>query len=340
MTASPRTSSTRSCAASTREPARRARAPTRPTAAWSIRALRPAAEAVTGQAGRRQDASRSSADPPRRRVRGRGRGRRAAAALRARGRLRRRRQVHDRATPTRSCRRSASSTCTSIGEGRHEELYERLGAHVHRASTASRAPRSRSGRRRRGRSASSATSTPGTGACTRCARWARRASGSCSCPASAPARATSTRSCAPTASCCSRPTRYAQETEMPPQTASVVARLPAHAWSDDGAGWPAREHGQPLAGPMSIYEVHLGSWRLNPLEDNRAADLRRAGRRARGLRHRHGLHPRRAAAGDGAPVQRLVGLPGDRLLRAHAALRLARRLPRVRRPHARRTASA
>ena len=28
------------------------------------------------------------------------------------------------------------------------------------------------------------------------------------------------------------------------------------------------------------------------------------------------LHPRRAAAGDGAPVRRLVGLPGDRLLRA------------------------
>ena len=41
---------------------------------------------------------------------------------------------------------------------------------------------------------------------------------------------------------------------------------------------------------------------------------------------RHGLHPRRAAAGDGAPVRRLVGLPGDRLLRADAALRLARRL--------------
>ena len=37
-----------------------------------------------------------------------------------------------------------------VGEGRHEELYAKLGAHVRR-STASRAPRSRCGRRPRGR---------------------------------------------------------------------------------------------------------------------------------------------------------------------------------------------
>ncbi len=33
-------------------------------------------------------------------------------------------------TRTASCRRSASSTCYLLGEGRHEELWERLGAHV------------------------------------------------------------------------------------------------------------------------------------------------------------------------------------------------------------------
>ena len=49
------------------------------------------------------------------------------------------------------------------------------------------------------------------------------------------------------------------------------------------------------------------------------AELPRARRRARRLRRRHGLHPRRAAAGDGAPVRRLLGLPGDRLLRADPA---------------------
>ena len=38
----------------------------------------------------------------------------------------------------------------------------------------------------------------------------------------------------------------------------------------------------------------------------------------------HGLHARRAAAGDGASVHRIVGLPGDRVLRADQPLRHAR----------------
>ena len=71
-----------------------------------------------------------------------------------------------------------------------------------------------------------------------------------------------------------------------------------------------------------------------PARGQPLADLPRDGRRARRVRARHGLHAHRAAAGDGAPVHRLLGLPGDRLLRADAALRLAGRLPRVRRPPA------
>src|SRR6201991_3925414 len=58
------------------------------------------------------------------------------------------------------------------------------------------------------------------------------------------------------------------ETEVPPKTASVV-HDPQHEWAD--AEWLAsRAKSKPLEGPMSIYEVHLGSWRLNPLEGNRS----------------------------------------------------------------------
>jgi 1,4-alpha-glucan branching enzyme len=59
---------------------------------------------------------------------------------------------------------------------------------------------------------------------------------------------------------------YALETEVPPQTASVVSRS-RHEWSDREAAWLERRAEQaPLGSPMSIYEVHLGSWRLNTLE--------------------------------------------------------------------------
>jgi 1,4-alpha-glucan branching enzyme len=60
----------------------------------------------------------------------------------------------------------------------------------------------------------------------------------------------------------------AQEAEVPPLTASVVTD-PKHEWGD--ADWLAqRAEAQPLEQPMSIYEVHVGSWRLNTLEGNRS----------------------------------------------------------------------
>ncbi len=54
---------------------------------------------------------------------------------------------------------------------------------------------------------------------------------------------------------------YAQETEMPPQTASVITRT-QHDWSPAELEWQERRaHGTAWAEPISIYEVHLGSWR-------------------------------------------------------------------------------
>jgi 1,4-alpha-glucan branching enzyme len=61
---------------------------------------------------------------------------------------------------------------------------------------------------------------------------------------------------------------FAFAAEMPPQTASVVYRS-RHEWSD--ASWVERRtQTDPLRAPVSIYEVHLGSWRLNTLEGNRS----------------------------------------------------------------------
>jgi 1,4-alpha-glucan branching enzyme len=56
--------------------------------------------------------------------------------------------------------------------------------------------------------------------------------------------------------------------EVPPQTASVVYET-THEW-EDGSWVERRQAGNPHKSPMSIYEVHLGSWRLNPLQENRS----------------------------------------------------------------------
>ena len=109
-----------------------------------------------------------------------------------------------------------------INEGRHEQLWEVLGARVHHydaplgdpisgTSFAVWAPRPAA-------SGSRATSTAGTVASTRCASSASPASGSCSCPASAAAPATSSRSSAPTASGARRPTRWRRGPRCRPRT--------------------------------------------------------------------------------------------------------------------------
>jgi 1,4-alpha-glucan branching enzyme len=63
---------------------------------------------------------------------------------------------------------------------------------------------------------------------------------------------------------------YAQQAEHPPQTASVVSQS-QHQWGASERRWhEQRVAYQPLHEPVSIYEVHLGSWRLNSLEGNRS----------------------------------------------------------------------
>ncbi len=62
---------------------------------------------------------------------------------------------------------------------------------------------------------------------------------------------------------------YAVAFEPPPQTASVVRDISRYQWHDDE--WMAKRAGEGgwLQRPMSIYEVHLGSWARVPEEGNR-----------------------------------------------------------------------
>ncbi len=156
-----------------------------------------------------------------------------------------------------------------VGEGRHEQLYERLGAHVREmdgvAGTgfAVWAPNARSvavvgefnswdGRLHPMRSLGSSgiweLFVPGIAEGTKYKFEIRGQDGRLHIKAD--------------------PVAFAAE--IPPANASVVHRS-RHEWSD-GEWLAERAQLDPLRAPMSIYEVHLGSWRRNPLEDNRSLD--------------------------------------------------------------------
>ena len=64
---------------------------------------------------------------------------------------------------------------------------------------------------------------------------------------------------------------FALFAELPPRTASVTSDLGRHEWRDT-AWMSARREG--LDAPMSVYEVHVGSWRRNPIEGNRSLTWR------------------------------------------------------------------
>jgi 1,4-alpha-glucan branching enzyme len=61
---------------------------------------------------------------------------------------------------------------------------------------------------------------------------------------------------------------YAFASELRPRTASVVHDLSKYTWHDE-AWMAARSGWDPLTAPLSIYEVHLGSWMRVPEENNR-----------------------------------------------------------------------
>ena len=150
-----------------------------------------------------------------------------------------------------------------IGEGRHERLWEVLGAHPHTL----RHP-GRPGRRHvvRGVGADRA----GRAGLRRLRRLGRPrhadalagrhpACGRCSCRRCRSAPGTSSGCWARTASWHEKADPMAFATEMPPATASVVYES-SYTWGDEA--WLAeREASDWSKRPVSAYEVHLGSWR-------------------------------------------------------------------------------
>src|SRR5438034_9493383 len=69
---------------------------------------------------------------------------------------------------------------------------------------------------------------------------------------------------------------YAFRSELRPDTGSVVARLDHHKWQD--SEWISlRARKNWFESPISIYEVHLGSWRRVPEDHDRCLTYRELG---------------------------------------------------------------
>ena len=121
-------------------------------------------------------------------------------------------------------------------------------------------------------------------------------------------------------------------------TASVVQGCPTQRAGATMAGWRGAPRPSRATAPISIYEVHLGSWRRVPDEGSRYLTYGELADTAGPLCQGSRLHPCRAAADHRASVRRLVGLSADRPVRADQPLRHAGRFraPSSTRCHARR----
>ena len=105
---------------------------------------------------------------------------------------------------------------------------------------------------------------------------------------------------------------YGFQSEDPPQVGVGGVRSRELSLGRSRRGWRRARRETLLKEPVSIYEVHLGSWLRGP--HNKLSDVSRTGVEAGGLRQDHGLHAHRIAAADGASVFRFVGLPGGRAI--------------------------
>ena len=202
-----------------------------------------------------------------------------------------------------------------FNEGTHRRLYDKLGCHPARRRAGTRfavwAPerRRRRGHRRLQRLAAAAR--------TRCAArggsgiWEGFVAGR-----RARARATSTAIASRTAATAStRPTRSRFARELPPRTAldGLGPRLRVERRRLDGDARRGATRSTRRCRSTRCTSARGGAC---PTSGNRSLSYRELAPPLADYVHAHGLHARRAAAGHGAPVLRLVGLPDHRLLRA------------------------
>ena len=103
---------------------------------------------------------------------------------------------------------------------------------------------------------------------------------------------------------------------------SVVADIDHYKWND--AAWMAERAARDwLHAPISIYEVHVGSWRRKTAEGDRWLTYRELAERADSLREVDGLHAPGADADHGASVRWVVGLSDGGIFRGDQPLRQA-----------------
>ena len=243
-----------------------------------------------------------------------------------------------RTTATDSGRRSASSIFTSPARAATGS-FGTSSVPTPAFTTESPAPRSQCGPRTPSRCGWLVTGISGTVVVTRCARSGRAASGSCSCPRSVPVTGTSLRCTEPTGRLCNGPIRWRNGRRCRPAQRAGSSLPPSYEWND--ADWLARRAETDwLSAPMSVYEVHLGSWRRVPDDGNRSMTLPRARRDVACVLRRDGLHPRRAVAAGGASrMAPSWGYQVTVVLRADITVRHAGRLPLWSTPCTRRTSA-
>lgn len=114
--------------------------------------------------------------------------------------------------------------------------------------------------------------------------------------------------------------------EKRPNTASVVYNIENYHWEDEN--WMNyREQANSFDRPMSVYEVHLGSWAPQGRTWRRIFDLPRVCRLSCPLCRQHGLYACRVSAAVRTSAGRFLGVSGYRHVRADFAFRQSGRFP-------------